>query len=157
MIVLLRKGGLQRGDVITVFDGKKVKEMKFLPSIVAETPVGKKVEVVIVRKGENKKLTIQVGELTEEKAMAGATAPETEEKLGLSVQELTSELAESLSLKDEKGVVVSGVRKGSPASEAGLRRGDLIQEIENELVKNMDDYRGIIKNTSYKKDKSSWS
>ncbi len=145
------KGGLQRGDVITVFDGKKVKEMKFLPSIVAETPVGKKVEVVIVRKGENKKLTIQVGELTEEKAMAGATAPETEEKLGLSVQELTSELAESLSLKDEKGVVVSGVRKGSPASEAGLRRGDLIQEIENELVKNMDDYRGIIKKSSSKK------
>jgi len=145
------KGGLQRGDVITVFDGKKVKEMKFLPSIVAETPVGKKAEVAIVRKGENKKLTIQVGELTEEKVMAGATAPETEEKLGLSVQELTSELAESLSLKDEKGVVVSGVRKGSPASEAGLRRGDLIQEIENELVKNMDDYRGIIKKSSSKK------
>lgn len=145
------KGGLQRGDVITVFDGKKVKEMKFLPSIVAETPVGKKVEVVIVRKGENKKLTIKVGELAEETAMAGTTAPETEEKLGLSVQELTTELAESLSLKDEKGVVVSGVRKDSPAFEAGLRRGDLIQEVENELVKNMDDYRGIMKKSSSKK------
>jgi serine protease Do len=145
------KGGLQRGDVIITFDGKKVKKMKFLPSIVAETPVGKKVEVVIVRKGEKKKLTIKVEELTEETAMASATAPETEEKLGLSVQELTPELAESLSLKDEKGVVVSGVRKDSPASEAGLKRGDLIQEIENEAVKNMDDYREIMKKSSSKK------
>ena len=145
------KGGLQRGDVILTFDGKRVKEMKLLPSIVAETPVGKKAEVVIVRKGEKKKLTIKVGELTEEKVMASTTAPETEEKLGLSVQELTPELAESLSLKDEKGVVVSGVKKSSPASEAGLKRGDLIQEIETESVKNMDDYRGIMKKASLKK------
>lgn len=145
------KGGLQRGDVIITFDGKRVKEMKLLPSIVAETPVGKKAEVIIVRKGEKKKLTIEVGELTEEKVMASATAPETEEKLGLSVQELTPELAESLSLKDEKGVVVSGVKKGSPASEAGLKRGDLIQEIENESVQNMDDYRGVMKKSSSKK------
>jgi len=145
------KGGLQRGDVIITFDGKRVKEMKLLPSIVAETPVGKKAEVIIVRKGEKKKLTIEVGELTEEKVMASATAPETEEKLGLSVQELTPELAESLSLKDEKGVIVSGVKKGSPASEAGLKRGDLIQEIENEPVKNMDDYRGIMEKSSSKK------
>ncbi|MBN1225906.1 MAG: DegQ family serine endoprotease [Deltaproteobacteria bacterium] len=145
------KAGLQRGDVIVSFDGKTVKNMQLLPSIVAETPVGKEVEVLVVRKGEKKKLTLEVGELKEEATAAGKIAPEKEEKLGLTVQELTPELAESLSIEDEEGVVVSGVTRGSPAYEAGLRRGDLILEIENEPVKDMGDYRRIIKKTSSKK------
>ena len=80
-----------------------------------------------------------------------ATIPEIEEGFGLSVQELTPELAESLALKGEKGVVISGIKKGSPASEAGLQRGDLIQEIEHEPVENISDYRRIMKESSSKK------
>ncbi|GAI81852.1 unnamed protein product, partial [marine sediment metagenome] len=64
---------------------------------------------------------------------------------------LTPEIAESLSLKGEKGVVVSGVTSGSPASEAGLQRGDLIQEIENEPVENVDDYKRIMRESASKK------
>ncbi|GAI87452.1 unnamed protein product [marine sediment metagenome] len=145
------KGGLEMGDVIISFDGKKVKEMKELPSMVAETPVGKKVEIIVIRKGKEKRLTVKIGELKEETRIAATTTPEIEENFGLSVQELTPELAESLSLKDEKGVVVSGVRKGSPASEAGLQRGDLIQEIEHEPIGNMDDYKKIMGEAASKK------
>jgi len=145
------RGGLERGDVIVSFDGKKVKEMSSLPPIVAATPVGKEVEVIAIRKGEEKRLTVKVGELKEEVRVAAPAIPVIEESLGLSVQELTSELAESLSLKGEKGVVVSGVTGGRPASEAGLQRGDLIQEIENEPVENMDDYRRIMRESASKK------
>lgn len=145
------KGGLKMGDVIISFDGKKVKDMKKLPPIVAETPVGKKVEVTIIRKGKKKRLTVKVGELEEETRITAVTPPEVEEDFGLSVQELTPELAESLSLKGEKGVVVSSVRKGSPASEAGLQRGDLIQEIEHEPIGNMDDYKRIMGKAASKK------
>jgi serine protease Do len=137
-------GGLKRGDVIISFDGKKVKEMNNLPSIVADTAVGKTVEIIVIRKGKEKRLTLEVGELKEETRMAAGAIPEIEESFGLSVQQLTPELAESLSLKGEKGVLVSGVREGSPASEAGLQRGDLIQEIENKPVENMDAYRKIM-------------
>ena len=144
------KGGLKMGDVIITFDGKKVKEMKNLPSIVAETPVGKEVEILVIRMGEEKRLTVKVGELKEETRRA-ATIPEIEEDFGLSVQELTPELAESLDLKGEKGVVISGIKNGSPASEAGLQRGDLIQEIERESVESMDDYKRIMKESSSKK------
>jgi len=144
------KGGLKRGDVIINFDGKKVKAMKSLPAMVADTPVGKKVEIIIIRKGKEKRLTITIGELKEETRVA-ATIPETEEGFGLSVQELTPELAESLSLKGEKGLVISGVKKGSPASDAGLQRGDLIQEIEHEPLKNLGDYKRIMKESSSKK------
>jgi len=144
------KGGLKRGDVIIDFDGKKVKAMKTLPAMVAETPVGKEVEIVIIRKGKEKRLTITIGEL-EEDTRAAAAIPEMEESFGLSVQELTPEIAEGLSLKGEKGVVISGVKKGSPASDAGLQRGDLIQEIEHEPVENLSDYKRIMKESSSKK------
>lgn len=145
------KAGLERGDVIITFDGKKVKSMQLLPSIVAATPVDKEVEVVVMRKGEKKTLKLKVGELKDEAAGTGKIAPEKEEELGLTVQELTRELAESLSIEEEDGVVVSGVTRGGPAYEAGLRRGDLIVEIENEPIKDMDDYKKVIKKTSSKK------
>ncbi|MBW2002466.1 MAG: Do family serine endopeptidase, partial [Deltaproteobacteria bacterium] len=144
------KGGLKRGDVIINFDGKKVKAMNTLPAMVAETLVGKEVEILIIRKGKEKRLTITIGELKED-ARVAATTPKIEESFGLSVQELTPEIAESLSLKDEKGVVISGVKKGSPGSDAGLQRGDLIQEIEHEQVENLSDYKRIIKKSSSKK------
>ncbi|HDH86805.1 MAG TPA: DegQ family serine endoprotease [Desulfobacteraceae bacterium] len=144
------KGGLKRGDVIISFDGKRVKTMNVLPAMVAETPVGKKVEIIIIRKGKEKRLTVKIGELKEETRMA-ATIPEIEESFGLSVQELTPELAESLSLKGEKGVIISGVKNGSPASDAGLQRGDLIQEIEHEPIENLSDYKRIMKVSSSKK------
>ena len=144
------KGDLKRGDIIVSFDGKKVKEMSGLPPIVAATPLGKKVEIIAIREGKEERLTVKVGELKETRVAAEAI-PEIEESFGLSVQELTPEIAESLSLKGEKGVVVSGVTSGSPASEAGLQRGDLIQEIENEPVENVDDYKRIMQESASKK------
>jgi serine protease Do len=145
------KGGLKRGDIIISFDGKEVKEMSILPPMVADTAVGKKVEIIVIRRGKEKILTVTVGELEEEKRMAATTAPEIEESFGLSVQELSPELAQSLSLKGEKGVVVAGVKRGSPAYEAGLERGDLIQEIEKEPVRGMDDYKRIMGESASKR------
>ncbi len=145
------KAGVKRGDVILMFDGKKIEEMNDLPPIVAETPVGKEVEVLVIRDGEKKRLKVKVGELEEETRVAGQSLPELEKDFGLSVQELTPEIAESLSLENEEGVIITGVKRGSPASEAGLQRGDLIQEIERTPVEDMDDYRRIIKEASSKK------
>jgi serine protease Do len=145
------KGGLERGDVIVSFDGKRVKAMNNLPPMVAQTPVGKEVEIIVIRKGQEKRFTVKIGEQKEEAERAAPLTPEIEETFGLSVQELTPELAEALSLKGEKGVVVSGVRMGSPAAEVGLQRGDLIQEIENEPIEDMNDYRRIMEELSLKK------
>lgn len=144
------KGGLKRGDVIITFDGKKVETMNSLPPIVAETPIGKDAEIMVIREGKEKTLRVKIGELPEEPRVAATTMPEIEESLGLSVQELTPELAESLGLEGEKGVVVSSVRRGSPASEAGLQRGDLIQEIERESIEGMDDYTRIMRESASK-------
>jgi len=134
--------GIRRGDVIIRFDGKEVHEMNELPRIVAATPVGKDVEVEILREGKPLKLKLKVGELKEE-----APAP-TEEKaqvdLGMSVQEITPEVARQLRLKETGGVIVSQVESGSPADEAGLQRGDIIQEINGQAIRKLGDYQAAI-------------
>jgi serine protease Do len=144
------KGGLRRGDVIITFDGKKVETMNSLPPMVAETPIGKEVEIAIIREGKEKALRVVIAELEEEPRVAATSIPDIEESLGLSVQELTPELAESLGLEGEKGVVISSVRRGSPAAEARLQRGDLIQEIERESIEGMDDYTRIMRESASK-------
>ena len=141
------KAGISRGDVIVSFDGKEIGEMNELPYIVASTPVDKTVKVEVIRKGEKKTLEVKVGKLEEGEA---AKAEIGEEKdLGMRVDEITPELARQLGLSVESGVVVVQVEAQSPAGEAGMRRGDVILEMDQERVKSIDDYRERIRR--YKK------
>jgi serine protease Do len=136
------KGGIRRGDVIIRFDGKEIHEMNELPRVVAATPVGKEVEVEILREGKPMKLKLKVGELKEE-----AAAPAEEKAsvdLGMSVQEITPEMARQLRLKETGGVIVSQVESGSPADEAGLQRGDIIQEINGQSIRRLGDYQAAM-------------
>ncbi len=136
------KAGIQAGDIITKFDKKEITQMNMLPAIVAQTPVGEEVKVTLFRDGKKEKVKVTIGKLKEEEI-----SPEAEQEsaqLGLSVQELTPELAKSLKLKDENGVIVSNVEQGSAASIAGLRRGDLVLEANRQDITNMDDYSKVM-------------
>jgi serine protease Do len=127
------------GDVIVKFDGQPVEESADLPAIVASTPVGKDVEVVIIRNGKKKKLQVNVAKLEE---AAGPAAPVRDAALGLSVQDITPEIAKELGVDAEtKGVVVSSVKRGSPADEAGLQPGDVIEMVANKPVEDAADFR----------------
>ena len=142
--------GLKVGDVITSFDGKLVKESTDLPLLVAHEPIGKKVPVVVIRDGAELTIELEIGEMKDD---AGEVAGNESEELGLAVQNLTPEIAESLGLDaDAEGVLVSGVVPGSPAGDAGLRRGDVILEVNRTPVANLDDYAAQL--TERKKGKS---
>jgi len=143
------KAGIKRGDVIISFDGKEIKEMKELPLIVASTPVNKKAIVEVIRKGKKKSFKVKIGILKEEKEVQQETAQE-ELNLGMTVEEITPDLARHFGIPKERGLVVIQVEKDSPAAEAGLRRGDLIIEIDQEVVTNLDEYRKKIR--QYKED-----
>ncbi len=133
------KAGIQREDIIIEFNRKKVNKMSELPRIVAETPVGKGVEVKLIRQGKEKTVDVVVGELKEEKvAKAGRLA--TEKELGLTVQELTPEIARHLGIPERSGVLVSEVKAGSPAHKAGIRRGDVIKEIDRQPIEDLKGY-----------------
>src|SRR5690606_35157632 len=109
-----------------------------LPRLVAAAPPGSTAEVVVVRGGKERTLEVELGQLDEGAQLAAAEEePGSEEgptAFGMRVQPLTPELAEQLSVDEAEGVVVSSVEPGSPAEEAGLRRGDVILEIDQEPV-----------------------
>jgi serine protease Do len=136
------KGGIEEGDIIITFDGQEIKEMDELPRIVAITPVGEKVKVVIFRDGKEKTLKVKVGEMPEEKTEA--FEKEKEQDLGMTVQELTPELANRLGLVDDEGVIVRSVEPGGPAEEAGIKRGDVIRELNRKPISDMDGFAKAI-------------
>jgi len=140
--------GIQQGDVILEFDGRTVTEMRRLPRMVAETPVGRTVEVVVWRRGERQKLKVDVG-LLDETVAAALPQPEVIpsgeqriEELGLTLSEISSELQQRFQIDREAvGVVVTEVEEDSDAAERGLRPGDLIVEIDQEPVTLPDEVR----------------
>jgi len=126
------KAGIKRGDVIVAFDGKEIQEMNELPFVVASTGVGKTVEVKAVRKGETKVFKVKVGELKEE---AGeGEAAEAEPALGMTVEDLNADIASELGITDKQGVVITTVERGSVASEAGIRAGDIVLEVDQSKI-----------------------
>jgi serine protease Do len=140
-----KPAGIEPGDVIVKFDGKDIKDMKDLPRIVADTPVGKDVSVVVVRKGKELTKTVKLGRLEDaEKQQASArSSGKDEEKsvvkktLGLDLSNLTDDLRKRYNIKDSvKGVVITGVEPGSTAAEKRLNAGDVIVEVAQEAVAN---------------------
>ncbi len=144
------KAGFRRGDLIVEFDGKPVKDSTSLRNMVANTPPGKKVLVKIIRDGEEKILTVILGEYPEKvSSMRG----EIDNVLkGVYVQNLTPELKEQFDIPEKvEGVIVTNIDEESPAYDA-LRRHDVIQEINRHEIKNLDDYKRVV--SKIKKDES---
>ena len=137
------QSAMEPGDVVLRFDGKQVDRMRSLPRIVAETPIGKEVDVVVWRRGNEQAIKVTVGELPEEAELAqlGAEAegavPSTAsiDSLGLTVANLDDETRTQFELRaDVDGVVIVEVADGGAASQQDLRPGDVIVEIDQTEV-----------------------
>lgn len=133
------KAGIEQGDVIVNFDGRAVGDSKDLPRIVASTPVGKTVTVKLLRDGKEVERQARIGELEEANTSEGTKSP-IQPALGLTVRNLTPQAARELGLKKTTGIVVTGVEAGSPAAEAMLQVGDVIQAVNRKPVGNVDEF-----------------
>jgi serine protease Do len=131
------KAGIEQGDIILQFNGKDVADSKDLPRMVASTPVGKGVTVKLLRNGKALDREVKVGEMEEKAEVAKAPSHKS---LGITIQNITPEIAKSLGLKKDTGVVVTRVEPGSPASEAGIQSGDVILEVNRSSVKDAGDF-----------------
>jgi serine protease Do len=145
-----KPAGIEPGDVVVKFDGHDIKDMHELPRIVADTPVGKEVEVVVIRKGKEQTHKVKVGRLEDgEKAAAGdkkEPAPEdksvVQKMLGLELSSLTDELRKKYKIRDSiKGVVVTAVDPSVAAAppDNRLSSGDVIVEVQYQSVGNPSD------------------
>jgi len=145
------KAGIMRGDIILEYNGKKVKDADSLRNTVAQSKAGAQVAVKILRGGKEYNLNVTIAEYPKER---GEATPESsredaqrEALAGLEVIELTKEIAQQLGLRrDEKGVVVVRVEPGSAAEDAKLKKGDVIQEIDNKKINTLNDFNKIASN-----------
>jgi serine protease Do len=133
------KGGIETGDVIVEFDGKKVSDSNELPRMVAPLAVDKTVSVKVLRSGNVVDREVKIGQLEEQKEEVANVS--TRKPLGMSVQNITPEIAKGLGLKSETGVVVASVIPGSPAAQADIRSGDVIQQVNKKPIKDVQDFK----------------
>ena len=143
-----KPGGIEPGDVVIKFDGHDVKEMHDLPRIVADTPVGKEVDVVVIRKGKEETHQVKIGRLQDTDKVASNdpkqdAAPEqkstVQKTLGLELSAMSDDLRKKFKIREAiKGVVVTGVDSSVDTSQPDKRLspGDVIVEVQYEAVGN---------------------
>jgi serine protease Do len=136
------KAGIKPGDIIIEFERKPIKEMNELPRLVAAVPVGKEAEVKVLRNGNPMVFKVTIQELDDKQLASGPSQAKPE--LGLTVQELTPEMARQIRMEYEPGLVIVRVQEGSPADEAGLQQGDLIKEVNRKPVKDLKTYQSLV-------------
>jgi len=145
------EAGIQNGDVIVEFDGRKITSTDRLRHIVAETPVGKEVAVVVNRQGEEVKLTAKISDRSESVIAGAAPLERTTDKLGMVVEDITPRIQRELGLKTTDGVVVTRVSPDGIAAQKGIMAGTVILEIRQHPVRNTGDYRKLMAETDLDK------
>jgi serine protease Do len=149
------KAGIKQGDLITRFDGKPVTDVSDLRNRVAMTPPKSKVDLVLIRNEQPKELTVQVEEQPSDmKSLAGGEAPQQEvfQKAGMSLQDLTPELARQFGYKMGQGVLVAEVTPGSPAAMARIPAGSLIEEVNRQPVHSLKELEQVLAKSKGAKD-----
>jgi serine protease Do len=130
--------GIEQGDVVLSYDGKAIEDVRDLTAMVADTDPGVDADVVVWRDGEEKTLTVEIGQMTPDEQVVAAASDEAGDatpKLGVALARLTPDAKRSMELPAElEGAVVTDVQPGSPAAEKGLQRGDVIIEAGHQKV-----------------------
>jgi serine protease Do len=141
------EAGIQAGDVVIAFNGKPIEEMRSLPRIVAESAIGKPLDITIMREGEEINLTVTLGVL-EEAEEAGLFAgtpndispngPLKLAEMGMTLNNLNPDLRQEFAIGDDvEGVIITEVEPGMPADESGLMAGDVIRRVGKVQVENL--------------------
>jgi len=136
------KAGIKIGDVILEIAGKKVKDDRELAQIVANLHVGSKVDIKVFRDGKEITLPIAIAErkdLQEQASESGAT-----EQFGMTAQEVTPEIAKYFGLPEKTGVIITDVKAGGPADEAGLKPRDIILKVNNIEISGLKEYQDAL-------------
>ncbi|NTU41590.1 MAG: DegQ family serine endoprotease [Nitrospirales bacterium] len=148
-----QKAGLKRGDIIIELNNEKVTDVATLRNMVAQSRAGSQVDIKILRDDREMSVKALVTELPLDAATAIPSSSEGQSSegsvlSGIAVMDLTPSIAKQLGIgRDEKGVVITRLDPASTAEEAGLRKGDVIQEIDRQKIQDLNDFTKIVSRT----------
>jgi serine protease Do len=142
-----QKGGLERGDIILDVNGKAVADSNDLRMTISMMQPDTEVKLHVLHNGAEREVSVRLGELPTETASVKPQGEHAQSSLsGVSVEDVDSESAQDLKLPaNTKGVVVTDVDPASQAADAGLRQGDVIQEVNHKPVKNTSDFEQALR------------
>ena len=145
------KAGIRQGDIIVKFDGGVVHDEHELPEMVAQTPLNKSVSVEVIRDGKHITLSATIAELKDRQVASNDEGASPGSSWGLTVQDLTPEIAQQLGIQNNKGVVIRNIKPDSPGAEAGLQPGDVILQVDSTKVASSDDFATAAKGAQKEK------
>ncbi len=146
------KSGLKQGDIITEINGQKAKNVTQLRNLIAAIKPGQTADIKVFRDGQSKSISVKIGELPAGKDKQLQIEEERKNDIGISVEEITPEIARKLGLGDLKsGVIVRSVASGSLAYKAGIQPRDLIVSINSEKITSLDKFYTVLDATDLKK------
>ncbi len=137
------KAGMRQGDIIVDYKGQPVVDVGGFRNSVALTAPGSKVQLTVLRGKKRKSLDVTIGELTDDKLLAGDPSQSIEE-LGMTVQTLTQQLAQQFNAEAGEGVVVTSVTPGSIAAQAGIQTGTIILQVNQQPVQSVAAFNSAI-------------
>ena len=145
-----KKAGLKEGDIVIEINGEKVSSTYDLVRNVGKIKPGKIVDVKLIRDRVKKTLRVKLGKRPTEKEITEDARLVPEEKelkpwRGIKVSNITDKIAQQLGLEDKKGVVIIGIEPSSPFYMMGMRKGQVIREINRNPIKNVSDFDKITK------------
>ena len=140
------KAGLKVEDIIVEMDGKKVKNSQDVVREVLKREVGQQIRFEVIREGKRVEISVTTAQMPPEASEQKGATPE-KEWFGLRVTTVTSDIAKQLGLAKAEGVVIEEVEMGSAAQDAGLRKGDVISEVNRQKIKDENDYRNAMQKT----------
>jgi serine protease Do len=139
------KAGLKHNDVILELNGEPIESRDAFRNKVAMLKPGSRINLVVWRDKKRKALTVKLGKRPPMEEITGELSPETITELGFTVEDLTDELAERYGYEGQSGVIVSNVESGSQAEQKGIARGALIKEVNQQTVRNTNEFNEAIK------------
>ncbi len=142
------KAGIKVGDVITAVNGQKVESSDELRNTIAGIEPGTTVKITLNRKGDEKTVEVTLGERPSDEQLVqgenGGEQESTSKKLGITLENLNAAMARQLGIQSTDGVVVTDVDQGSPADDAGVKKGDVVEQVNQVNVKNVSEFRNAL-------------
>ena len=149
--------GVQPGDVILQFDGKPVRKAGDLPWLASTAGIGKRVSIEVIRDGQSRTLTVEMGELPGEKGIRRAGKERNQkadglapEGLGFHIENNSRALTQRYNLAQDRGVVITKVTSGGPAARAGVEVGDIVLKTNGKRVRSVDDFQNAMERMGQK-------